>query len=293
MCELLGLSFAQPISADFSLSEFELRDAENADGWGLGWYPDQSLAIVKEPMMWERSQHSGFLKGYQALCSRIYIGHVRHKTTGSLPTHADTHPFARELAGREYCFAHNGTLDGRYWELPLGRYRPIGTTDSEFLFCHLMEEIAGQDRNFLAKPPGWIWLHDYLNNLNRRGKINCLISDGQRLFCYHDVNGWKGLAIRKVYVPDGSKRSFGDPEIRFNLASDGVNHGFVVATRPLSPTGWHNFEPGELMVLSGGIVRMSGYNMELLGAFAEVNEPAGAEAANGDVTTLSQFAATR
>jgi predicted glutamine amidotransferase len=268
MCELLGLSFSEPISADFSLSEFELRDVENADGWGLGWYPDQSLAIVKEPVMWERSLHSGFLKSYQALCSRIYIGHVRHKTTGGQPSHADTHPFARELGGREYCFAHNGTLLGRFWDLPLGRYRPIGGTDSEHLFCHLMEQIAQQDKDFLETPTGWIWLHDFLHDLNRRGKINCLLTDGQRLFCYRDSNGWKGLAIRKVYVPDGSKRSFGDPEIRFNLASSGVNHGFVVATGPLSPTGWQTFDAGELMVLSGGLVKMSGHNMKLLSAFA-------------------------
>jgi glutamine amidotransferase len=264
MCELLGLCFSQPISADFSLGEFALRDAENADGWGLGWYPDQSLSIVKEPMMWERSGHSGFLKTYQGLSSRIYIGHVRHKTTGGVPTHSDTHPFARELGGREYCFAHNGTIQGHYWELPLGTFHPIGRTDSEYLFCHLLGVIAGRGRDALAQPVGWIWLHDLLNDLNRRGRINCVLSDGQRLFCYHDTAGWKGLAIRKVYVPDGSKRSFGDPEIRFDLASAGVNHGFVVATKPLSASGWHLFEPGELMVLAGGIVRMSNNNLDLL-----------------------------
>src|SRR5437867_4135652 len=110
MCELLGLSFAAPISADFSMRAFEERDEENPHGWGLAWYPDQSLAIVKEPIEWGKSQHSDFLESYQHLQSRIYIGHVRHKTTGGAPTHADTHPFGRELAGREFCFAHNGTL---------------------------------------------------------------------------------------------------------------------------------------------------------------------------------------
>src|SRR5712691_10887734 len=119
MCELLGLSFAHPISADFSMCEFEQRDEENPDGWGLAWYPDQSLAIVKEPVEWRESQHSGFLAKYHALQSRIYIAHVRHKTTGGVPTHADTHPFSRELAGREYCFAHHGTLAGPFWEIPL------------------------------------------------------------------------------------------------------------------------------------------------------------------------------
>src|SRR5205814_6028589 len=50
MCELLGLSFARPLSADFSIRIFALRGAENADGWGLAWYPDRSLSIVKEPL---------------------------------------------------------------------------------------------------------------------------------------------------------------------------------------------------------------------------------------------------
>ena len=57
MCELLGLSFAKSIPADFSIREFAQRSDENADGWGLGWYPDQSLAIVKEPLRWQASAH--------------------------------------------------------------------------------------------------------------------------------------------------------------------------------------------------------------------------------------------
>jgi glutamine amidotransferase len=255
MCELLGLSFAQPISADFSLCEFERRDEENADGWGLAWYPDQSLAIVKEPMEWGESKHSGFLETYHHLRSRIYIGHVRHKTSGGPPTHADTHPFGRELEGREYCFAHNGTL-ANHWDIPLGRFRPIGSTDSEHVFCHLLEQIARAPHS-LGDHEGWRWLHGQLRELNQRGRLNCVLSDGQHLCCYHDAAAWKGLTIRKVYVPDHSKRSFGDPDIHLDLQSSSVNHGFVVATRPLSPTGWHSFQPGELMVLEGGIVRFS------------------------------------
>ena len=52
MCELMAMSFEAPISADFSLREFAARGEENPDGWGLGWYPDRSLAIVKEPVKW-------------------------------------------------------------------------------------------------------------------------------------------------------------------------------------------------------------------------------------------------
>ena len=265
MCELLGLSFARPISADFSLREFEHRDEENPDGWGLAWYPDRSLAIVKEPVEWGKSKHSGFLETYLGLCARLYIGHLRHKTTGGPPSRADTHPFSRELAGREYCFAHNGTLAGPYWELPLGRFKPIGSTDSEHLFCHLLEEIAVRagrqpPGDPLASKDNWIWLYGKLTALNRWGRINCLFSDGQRLFCYHDAAGWKGLTIREVFIPDWNKRSFADPDVQVHLESDSVNHGYVVATRPLSQKGWISFQPGELMVLENGRVVFSSQN---------------------------------
>src|SRR5262245_1996082 len=109
MCELMGLSFDRPMSADFSIRAFALRDKENADGWGLAWYPDRSLSVVKEPLTWRQSHYSKFLESYERLNSHIYIAHVRHKTIGGTPTHADTHPFNRECFGREFCFAHNGT----------------------------------------------------------------------------------------------------------------------------------------------------------------------------------------
>ena len=102
MCELMGMSFQRPVSADFSIREFALRSVENADGWGLAWYPDRSLALIKEAVKWRSSKHTGFLESYPEVRSRIYLGHVRHKTVGGEVTHADTHPFARELRGSEH-----------------------------------------------------------------------------------------------------------------------------------------------------------------------------------------------
>src|SRR5262245_60339035 len=138
MCELMAYNFAKPIVADFSIHAFGHRGDDNADGWGLGWYPDRSLAVIKDTGRWKASPHTGFLESYAGICSPMLIAHVRHATVGHA-TRADTHPFAREWGGAEYCFAHNGTLKKAH-DLPLGRFRPIGTTDSEHLFCHLLDE---------------------------------------------------------------------------------------------------------------------------------------------------------
>lgn len=165
--------------------------------------------------------------------------------------------FARELAGLEYCFAHNGTLE-RFQELPLRRFRPVGSTDSEHLFCHLMDELAIRDSH-LASEANWQWLHGKFTTINRMGRLNCLLSDGQRLLCYRDATGWKGLAIRKVNLSDHQVRSFEDPTLRVELEGQSVNRGYVLATRPLSSTGWHNLQPGELMVLEGGMIQFSSH----------------------------------
>ena len=56
-----------------------------------------------------------------------------------------------------------------------------------------MNQLARRPHDFLAEPDGWRWLHAKLAALNRLGQINCLLADGERLYCYHDAAGWKGL----------------------------------------------------------------------------------------------------
>src|SRR5947209_18414186 len=177
MCELMALSLNRPAAGHFSFREFGGRDRENVDGWGLAWYPDQSVALIKEPVSWRASQHTGFLEKYSGLLSSIYIAHVRHKTVGGPPTHADTHPFIREFGGREYAFAHNGTLQQPGRSFPSKRFRPLGTTDSEYAFCYLLERLSRRG-DPLTTPASFRWLHRELAGINELGQLNCLLSDG-------------------------------------------------------------------------------------------------------------------
>jgi glutamine amidotransferase len=149
---------------------------------------------------------------------------------------------------------------GPFWELPVGRYRPVGKTDSEHMFCHLLSELAGRP-GALAAETDWRWLHGKLTALNRQGRLNCLLSDGRRLFAYHDASGWKGLSLSKVYVRDHQSRRFEDATLTVDLHGEGVDHsvnqGFVVATQPLSSKGWYRFEASELLVMEDGMARFS------------------------------------
>jgi glutamine amidotransferase len=89
------------------------------------------------------------------------------------------------------------------------------------------------------------------------GKLNCLLADSRRLYCYHDAAGYKGLHFRPVHLRDGETRRLEDPTMQIDLGGPDVNQGLVVATCPLSPSGWHSFRPGELIVLEEGRVAFS------------------------------------
>jgi predicted glutamine amidotransferase len=273
MCELMGISFAKPVAASVSIRAFSQRSQDNADGWGLAWYPDRSLAVVKQPVRWS-VQHTQFLEHYPGLLSSIYVAHVRQRTTGSTPTHADTHPFSRELNGREYCFVHNGTLQGDFWQRPLGRFRPIGATDSEYLFCLLLAELECYEhltddvedvRDLdpvhagvkLGTEKRWKWLHQFLARFNDFGRLNCILTDGDRVLVYHDKHGWKGLTCRNVLLHQDASQTFSDATVAVDLQAQPVNHGMIVATNPLSPEGWEPFLPGEMKVLRDGLIEFT------------------------------------
>jgi glutamine amidotransferase len=258
MCELLAMSFASPISPGFGLREFGPRSEENPDGWGLAWYPDRSLALVKEPVKWTTSPMARSFERDDSILSPITLAHVRQKTIGGAPSHADTHPFTRELGGRDYVFAHNGTLEGPVWDLPLGRLRPIGDTDSERFFCYLLGQVE-QRGGSLDDRDAWAWLHVTLAEANRFGKLNVLLSDGVRLFVYHDVNGWKGLNFRRIGFATTKPRRFDDEASSAELDGVSINSGFVIATCPLSSDGWNPFHLGELIVFESGEIRFSSH----------------------------------
>lgn len=254
MCELLGINFDRPVSANISISAFGKRWTENADGWGLAWYPDRSLAVVKEPLAWGQTPYSQFLESYNRLRATLYLAHVRHGTTGGAPTHSDTHPFSREWLGREFCFAHNGTIDNFAKVLPLGRFHPIGGTDSEHLFCWLLDSLV-REENSLETPTEWAGLERLLRLANAHGRLNCLLADGRRLFAYRDLREWKGLwSLVGSHEPTAEQPPLSDDSLRVEIEPEAATSSVVIATCPLNEETWRPIPPGGLLAVEEGRV---------------------------------------
>ncbi len=145
MCELLGMSFNKPIECEFSFQRFTKRSTGNPDGWGIALYPGggRAIQVLKEPLKAGLSELAEFVKDYPHFCSNIFLSHIRRAT--SEVSYANTHRFVREFNGKEYAFAHNGQLFNYKNKLSTGSRKPIGSTDSEFSFCHLLNKMEDID----------------------------------------------------------------------------------------------------------------------------------------------------
>lgn len=262
MCELLGLCFNKKVNTRISFNEFKLHSERNPDGWGLAFYPDTSVRIFKEPIIAKRSQLVEFIREYEEIRSKIFISHIR-LTSGTEVSYRNTHPFCRELGGKQYVFAHNGTLDWykKKKGIELGDYKPVGQTDSEWVFCWIMDQMKNRFGIEMNSTDKWTnedfnWLHEKFQEINGFGYFNCLMSDGERLFSYFDEKGYKSLTYLIRKHPFGSIRLLND-DFRIDLRDEKKKdeQGVIIATLPLTDENWVSFKPGQMIVVENGKIQ--------------------------------------
>jgi len=190
MCELLGLSFNKAVEADISFTVFRTRGRTNRDGWGIAWFCDDGeLRLIKEPIPAHRSDLAEQIPRLSTIRSKIFIAHVRMASHGSVH-YMNTHRFYRRLNGKTWALAHNGTM-GMLGAPKGGEYVPIGETDFEKLFCHLLNWIKEQPQAHGREFN--LGLAATLKSMNKHGSMNQSFSNVERLYAYRDGSGYNGL----------------------------------------------------------------------------------------------------
>jgi len=264
MCELLGISCSEKVRPGRYFKVLRQRGQErsegggNPDGWGIALYPDEKgVQLIKEHIPAASSKLSEFLSTYEHLCSKIFIAHVRKASRGVV-TFSNTHPFSREVGGRDYAFAHNGTIRSIRRFSP-GRHKPVGKTDSEHLFCYILNFIEQRGiRGWTEEDLLEFW--KFLIGINRwstkdkPNKLNLLLTDGETLISYSDFYGIGGLyrlmlRVHGEVLARGRKLSACS-----QLKDNGEESICIAATRPIGgDKRWVSMEPGELCAMRNGV----------------------------------------
>ncbi len=255
MCELLGMECNVPTDIVFSFSGLAMRGGAkgpHSDGWGLALYEGKRARIFLEPAAASTSALASYVRD-NPIKTLLAVAHVRRKTRGRISV-ADTHPFERELWGRSFVFAHNGTLR-RARALPLGRFRPIGDTDSEHAFCAMLGALERRFGSRYPSRPRELWEAVALigARIGRGGTFNFLLGDGTHLFAR--------CATKLCHIV--RKAPFGpatlaDDEVRVDFAAVTTPNDrvAVVGTAPLTrDEKWTHAEPGTMWVFRGGVLR--------------------------------------
>jgi len=257
MCELLALCFNREVTVQLAFSGLKAGATDNPDGWGVGWYDEYGTQVIKEARPVDRSRLArSFLEDLGAR-SRIFVSHIRRATTGEAG-YVNTHPFYRRFDDKTWVFAHNGTIDPARMGFPSGEFVPIGTTDSERIFCGLLSWLKHHGLR-LADTDEFIALHERLLEINRLGQLNLIFSDGERLFAYHDTSGYVGLHFLLRHAPYEVVRLRGQ-YLTINLAEivDPDERGYLVASERLSDENWISLKPGQLLVFFEGSLAFMG-----------------------------------
>lgn len=251
MCELLGMSANVPTDIVFSLTgliERGGRTGPHRDGWGIAFYEGKGVRLFRDPAPGVDSEVARFVQRYP-IKSCTVLSHVRQANRGRVALE-NTHPFSRELWGRQWVMVHNGQLRG-VKRLPLTFYRPVGTTDSEHAFCWILDQVRSRFPNPPRRPATlWRFMQGLCASLGARGVFNCLISDSRVLYA-HCSNHLVWITRR---APFGAARLLdADLQVDFSSVTTPNDVVTVVATRALTDNeAWTTMPRGGFQVFHEG-----------------------------------------
>lgn len=251
MCQLLGMNCATPTDITFSFRGFSQRagiTSDHADGFGIAFFEDKACRLFVDNQSAVESPIAELVRNYP-IKSRNVIAHIRKATQGKINLE-NSHPFSRELWGRQWIFAHNGDLYDYFPELS-GRFTPVGSTDSERAFCYLLDQLV---KRFGYHEPKLDQVFDLLAEISpaiaEHGTFNFCLSNGQALFSYAITKlHWlvREYPFRPAQLIDI------DVEVDFSQVTTPEDRVAVITTEPLTQNEeWTAFQPGEMILFQHG-----------------------------------------
>lgn len=252
MCQLLGMNCNVPTDICFSFTGFQARGGAtdvHRDGWGIAFFEGRGARVFLDPQPSCESPVADLVRHYPIRSLNV-IAHIRKATQGAVGLE-NTHPFMRELWGRYWIFAHNGNLKDYVPDLD-GSFLPVGQTDSERAFCHLLQTLR---QRFPAGLPSREALREALDEfaagLRPLGPFNFLLSNGDCLFA-HRATDLHYIVRQAPFAVAHLKDQ--DVAIDFNEVTTPDDRVVLIATLPLTDNEtWTPLPVGRVVMFAEGL----------------------------------------
>ena len=250
MCQLLGMNCNTPTDIAFSFTGFAQRAGNtdhHSDGWGIAFFEEGGLRHLVDHRPAMQSPVAEMVRSYP-IKSRNVIAHIRKATQGEVLLQ-NCHPFVRELWGRNWVFAHNGDL--KDFRPPLhAHFRPVGNTDSEHIFCWLMQELWKSHARTPSVQELTHTLRELARHISPHGTCNFLLSNGDALWAHATTHL---CYVERAYPFAQAQLCDEDLSVDFAQETSPSDRVAVIVTAPLTRNEqWIPFERGELLVFQDG-----------------------------------------
>lgn len=250
MCQLLGMNANTPTDLTFSFTGFSQRagkTGDHVDGWGMAFFEEGGVRHFVDHQSAISSPIAELIRNYPIQSTNV-IAHIRKATQGAVNL-PNCHPFIRELWGTYWVFAHNGDLKEFRPRLH-SHFRPVGTTDSEWAFCWIMQELHKSHAGVPSIHELTLTLRELADQISPYGTFNFLLSNGKALWAHATTN----LCYIERSWPF-PKATLSDEDLTLDFAEKHVpgDRTALIVTTPLThEEKWIAFEKGELKVFVDG-----------------------------------------
>ena len=165
------------------------------------------------------------------------------------------------MRGRDWLIGHSGSLKHKVEASKNPRFEPVGSTDTELIFCHFLGWLADQGARSLGDvEPGK--LRGWFDAMNDHGNLTTVLTDG------HDLRGLRGQVRRGPHPPVARRpplrsaspaptpRSRSTSPAAAPRAARASSSAPTPSRRPRpSRAAWEKLAPGSLVIIRQGAVR--------------------------------------
>lgn len=251
MCQLLGMNCNTPTDIQFSFEGFYRRGGltdHHADGWGIAFFENHAVRMFLDDAPSAHSQVAEFIRRYPIRAKNV-IAHIRKATQGVVNL-ANVHPFARELWGQYWIFAHNGNLQDIHRRRSTF-FQPVGETDSELAFCLLLDFLRQKHETKPEKSVLYQSLAEIVSDLRQYGVFNFMLSNGEFLAAHCSTR--LHYLIRQAPFAQANLID-NDVSIDFASVTTPQDRVAVITTQPLTQNEtWQAMRAGEFLIFEDGL----------------------------------------
>ncbi|KAL7477983.1 hypothetical protein ACHAW6_003772 [Cyclotella cf. meneghiniana] len=307
MCQLMGINAAALTDFRFSFRGFARRGGDtdiHSHGWGMAFYDGRGIRAFHDPDPAADSLLAEFLQAHPIKTFNM-VAHIRYATRGEVKLE-NVHPFQREMWGIAWCFAHNGDVScfdrasyaGNQADCPslppkvnqinkscvkipwIGNsigvtdngeraYNPVGKTDSEALFCAMLNALRARFDTLPTLPVLYAAIAALCDEIVSRDSaaggntiLNFLLGCGPHIQFAYSWPGaregstvWNGLHYLVREPPFGTAHlSDCDYSINFATVTKEDDRVAVIATSPLTnDETWVEIKRGQLILFDDGL----------------------------------------